>query len=69
MKCPNYQCPRAWQLVCSVAVNEITMRFKEHHRDKLRITCKAEGDGFQDDALCDDVYCYQFYMQNDPAPK
>ena len=45
------------------------MRFKRHHRDKLRITYKSEGDGFQGDALCDDGYFYQVYMRNEPAPK
>ena len=45
------------------------MLFKGYHHDKLRITYKAEGDGFQVDALCDDGYCYQVYMRNDPAPK
>ena len=58
----NYQCLRAWQLGCYVAVNEMTMRFKGHHRDKLRITYKAEGNGFQANALCDDGYCYQMYV-------
>ena len=43
-------------------------RFKGHHRDKLRITFKKEGDGFMADALCDDGYCYQIYFRNDPAP-
>ena len=38
------------------------------HKDKFRITYKSEGDGFQADALCDDGYCYQVYMRNDPAP-
>ena len=47
----------------------MTMRFKRHHRDKLRITYKAGGGGFQANALCDDGYFYQVYMRNDPAPK
>ena len=47
----------------------MTMRFKGKHKDKRRRTYKAEGDGFQADALCDDGYCYQVYMRNDPAPK
>ena len=47
----------------------MTMRFKGHHHDKLRITYKAEGDGFQADSICDDSYCYQVYMRNDPDPK
>ena len=60
--------PEIWSCGCMIAVDEMTMRFKGHHRDKLRITFKAEGDGFMADALCDDGYCYQIYMRNDPAP-
>ena len=30
---------------------------------------KAEGDGFQADALCQDGYTYQDHMMNDPEPK
>ena len=43
------------------------MHFKGHNYDKLHIAYKSEGDGFQADALCDDGYCYQVYMRNDPA--
>ena len=45
------------------------MRFKGHHRDKLRITYKSEGDGFQADDICDEGYFYQVYMWNEPARK
>ena len=45
------------------------MRFQGHHKDKQRITYKAEGDCFQADALCDEGFTYQFYMRNDLAPK
>ena len=64
----NHVGPLAWKCGRAVAVDEMTMRFKGHHKDKLRITYKTEGDGFQADALCDDGYCYQVYMRNDPAP-
>ena len=64
----NYQCPRACKLGCSVAVDKMTMSFKGHHRDKICITYKAEDDGFQADALCDDSYCYLVYMMNEPSP-
>ena len=47
----------------------MTMNFKEHHCDNLGITYKAEGDSFQVDDFCDDGYCYQLYMRNDPSPK
>ena len=65
----NYQRLQAWQMGCSVAVDEMTMRFKGHYCDKLRITYKAEGDGFQANALCDYCYFNQVYMRNDPAPR
>ena len=45
------------------------MQFKGRHRDKRQIKYKAEGEGFQADALCDDGYKYQVYLCNDPAPK
>jgi hypothetical protein len=64
----NYSCPKAWELGRALAVDEMTMRFKGKHKDKRRITYKAEGDGFQADALCDNGYTYQVYMRNDPAP-
>ena len=69
IKWMNYQCPQAWDLGRAVSVDEMTMRFKGKHRDKRRITYKAEGDGFQSDALCEDGYTYQIYMRNSPAPK
>ena len=61
--------PEAWSCSYQIAVDEMTMRFKGHHCDKLRITFKAEGDEFMADALCDDGYFYQIYFRNDPAPK
>ena len=45
------------------------MRFQGQHKDKQRITYKAEGDVFQSDALCDEGFTYQVYMRNDHAPK
>ena len=58
----------AWDFGKIIAVDELTMRFKGMFKDKLRITYKSERDGFQADVLCDDRYCYQVYMKNDPAP-
>ena len=64
----NFVGPIAWSLGRNISVDEMTMRCKGTHRDILRITYKAEGDGFQSDALCQDGYCYQHYMRNEPAP-
>ena len=53
----------------SISVDEMTIGFQGRHADKRRITYKAEGDGSQADALCDDGYTLQIHMRNDPAPK
>ena len=49
--------------------DEQTMGFKGKHSDKLRISYKKEGDGFQCDCLTDDGYTFTFYFRNQPAPK
>lgn len=69
LKWINYIMPQAWQLGKSFSVDEMTMGFKGNHRDKKRITYKAEGDGFQCDALCQNGYTFQIWMRNDLAPK
>ena len=59
----------AWLLGVVFSVDEQTMGFKGNHADKLRITYKKEGDGFQCDALCQDGYTFTFYFRNQPVPK
>jgi hypothetical protein len=59
----------AWKLGRHISVDEQTIGFQGNHKDKLRITYKAEGDGFQCDALCQEGYTYTFYYRNQPAPK
>ena len=59
----------ALDLCKTIEVDEMIMLFKGMHQDEFQITYKSKGDGFQADALCDDGYCYQVYMINDPAPK
>ena len=56
-------------LALAFSIDEMTMGFKGNHIDKRRITYKAEGDGFQCDALCQEGFTYQVFMRNDPAPK
>ena len=65
----NYVGLAWWDLGPDISVDEITVRFKGPHQDKLCITYKNEGDGFQADALCQEGYCYQVYMRNNPAPR
>jgi hypothetical protein len=52
----------AWILARSVSIDEQTIGFQGKHKDKRRITYKRAGDGFQNDALCQDGYTYQFYF-------
>jgi hypothetical protein len=51
------------------SVDEMTIGFQGSRKDKRRITYKAEGNGSQCDALCQEGYYYQLYFRNDPAPK
>ena len=37
-----------------------------NHKDKLQITYKKEGDGFQCDTVCADGFTYIFYFRNKP---
>jgi hypothetical protein len=52
----------------TVSIDEQMIGFQGKHKDKKRITYKAEGDGFQNDALCQDGYTYQFYFRNKLEP-
>jgi hypothetical protein len=65
----NFLMPLAWLLGEDFAVDEQTIGFQGHHADKKRITYKAEGDGFQNDALGQDGWTHQVYFRNDPAPE
>lgn len=51
------------------AGDEQTMRFQGRSAFKLRITYKAEGDGFQCDAICQDGFTYCFYFRQAPPPE
>ena len=60
--------PMSWECGIDLSLDEQTMGFQGHHADKLRITYKKEGDGFQCDALCDDGFTYTVYFRNEPSP-
>ena len=49
-------------------MDEQTTGFQGRHPNKLRITYKKEGDGFQCDALCDYDYTFTFYFPQEPPP-
>ena len=65
----NTVCPEAWLLSEWISIDEQTIGFKGKHGDKLRISYKREGDGFQCDAICDDGFTYSFYFRNEPPPE
>ena len=48
----------------NLSCDEQTIGFQGHHKDKQRITYKAEGDGFLTDALCSDGYTYAFHFRH-----
>ena len=60
---------KAWRLGRDISGDEQTIGFQGKHEDKLRITYKAEGDGFQCDAICDSGFTWTFYFRNQKAPR
>ena len=53
----------------NLSIDEQTISFQGRHANKLRISYKAKGDGFQADAICDRGFTYAFYFRNEPPPK
>ena len=64
----NFLFPMIWLIGITSSVDEMIMGFQDKHKEKLRITYKSKGGGFQCEALCQDKFMYQCYMKNDPAP-
>ena len=52
----------------SISIDEQTVGFQGRHGDKLRISYKAEGDGFQCDVICQEGFTYSVYFRNEPPP-
>ena len=59
----------AWRLGRDISGDEQTIGFQGPHADKLCITYKVEGDGFQCDALADAEFTWTFYFHNQPVPE
>ena len=58
LKWMNFIFREAWMLGTSYSVNEMKLRFQGSYKDKIRITYKCKGDGFQCNVLCQDGICY-----------
>ena len=52
-----------------ISIDEQTIGFQGRHADKIRVTYKNAGDGFQADAICADGYTFNWYFRNQPAPQ
>ena len=52
-----------------LSCDEQTIGFQGNHKDKQRITYKAEGDGFLTDCICSDGYTYAFHFRHQDASK
>ena len=59
----------AWRLGRDISGDEQTIGFQGQCADKLHITYKVEGDGFQCDALADAGFTWTFYFHNQLAPE
>ena len=59
----------AWRLGRDILGDEQMIGFQGQHADKLSITYKVEGDGFQCDALADAGFTWTFYFCNQPVPE
>ena len=64
-QCASQRCCNLGEVI---SVDEQTIGFQGHHADKMRITHKQEGDGFQRDALCQDGCTCTFCFRNQKVP-
>jgi Transposase IS4 len=60
--------PLSVDLGKSISIDEQTVGFQGRHSDKLRISYKAEGDGFQCDVIAQEGFTYACYFRNEPPP-
>ena len=65
----NDQSMKHWETGINLSIDEMTIGFQGRHKDKLRITYKKIGDGFQADSTCDEGHCYQFRFRHDDQPE
>ena len=56
-------------LVVTISIDEITTNFKGNNADQIRMTYTAEGDGLQEDAICQKGYTYQSFICTDTSLK
>ena len=54
--------PLIWMIVVAFSMDEITVRFKFHHADKISMVYKVERDGLHTYALFQKGYTYQIFI-------
>jgi Transposase IS4 len=64
----NHVGKAAGKLGMHASVDEQTIGFQGRHADKLRISYKAEGDGFQADTICEEGFTFAVHFRNEPPP-
>ena len=69
LKWMNFIGPASVKLGKNASTDKQTVGFQGRHADKLRVTYKAEGDGFQADCICEDGFTFAVHFRNVPAPK
>jgi Transposase IS4 len=69
LKWMNFIGKNSVRLGMNCSVDEQTVGFQGKHQDKLRVTYKVEGDGFQADTICERGFTYAHYFRNDPPPR
>ena len=60
-------CKKAMHIGKFISIDEQTIGFQGRHADKIRVTYKNAGDGFQADVICADGYTFNWYFRNQPA--
>jgi len=65
----NYVSWSAVNLGRNLAIDEQTISFQGRHMNKLKISYKAAGDGFQCDAICQQGFTHVVFFRQEPAPK
>jgi len=60
-------CKKATHIGKYISIDKQTIGFQGRHSNKIRVTYKHAGDGFQTDTICADGCTFNWYFRNQPA--
>jgi hypothetical protein len=66
LKHMNQVAKKAVHLGRDLSCDKQTVGFQGHHKNKLQITYKNEGDWFMVDCICSNGYTYNFHFRHQP---